>query len=398
MKKYRKVTPEGTRDLLFEVCSARRMVEKRLRELFERRGFREVMTPGLEFYDVFSSSDRYFPQENLYKLSDNKGRLLVMRPDTTIPIARLCATKLQNHSLPIRLYYNQTIYRMNQMMNGGSHEMMQMGVELLGAKEGLADLEILALGAESLANIGAVDYRLEIGHTGILKGLLERLAATEEEKETITDLIAKKNVDALKLWTSKWSDSPEMALLCQLPLLFGTEEVFAQCREVFQNYSADLLQAIDDLEQVYRSLLALGLAGKIIVDFALADQADYYTALVFRGYLEGVGEAVLSGGRYDRLLSDFGRDLPAIGFGLQVDLLAQALLPTETISPIHTALVWAEDGYWLEGIALCQELSRSTESCELGLMATVEEALTYARNKGLSKVYLVGDTTKEVPV
>ena len=152
MSKNERITPEGTQDLLFEACAARRLVEGRLQHLFAGRGFQEVMTPGLEFYDVFARAPQYFPQESMYKLTDNKGRLLVMRPDTTLPIARLTATKLQDYSLPIRLYYSQSVYRMGILMNGGSHEIRQMGVELLGAAEGKADLEILALGAQSLAD------------------------------------------------------------------------------------------------------------------------------------------------------------------------------------------------------------------------------------------------------
>ena len=96
MKRYDLITPEGTRDLLFEGCLARRMVEDRLSKLFEGFGYSEVVTPGIEFYDLFMGSSRNFQQESLYKLTDSKGRLIVMRPDSTIPIARLASTRLQS--------------------------------------------------------------------------------------------------------------------------------------------------------------------------------------------------------------------------------------------------------------------------------------------------------------
>lgn len=111
MSNYNKITPEGTRDSLFEECEAKRRVQNTLSRLFRGRGFDEVMTPGLEFYDVFCSNAAYFPQESMYKLTDSKGRLLVMRPDCTIPIARLTGAKLGGIPRPLRLYYSQEVYR-----------------------------------------------------------------------------------------------------------------------------------------------------------------------------------------------------------------------------------------------------------------------------------------------
>ena len=132
MKRYDLITPEGTRDLLFEECLARRSVERRLKELFARIGYSEVVTPGLEFFDVFNGSTRNFRTENLYKTFDSKGRIIVMRPDSTIPIARLVATRLKDTVMPLRLYYNQRIYENNALLKGRSDETVQAGIELIG--------------------------------------------------------------------------------------------------------------------------------------------------------------------------------------------------------------------------------------------------------------------------
>lgn len=392
MSKNNKITPEGTRDLLFEVCRARRKVEERLRRLFENRGFQEVMTPQVEFYDVFSSASRYFPQESLYKSMDTKGRLLVIRPDGTIPIARLCATKLRHHLLPIRLYYNQNIYRMNPLMNGSSHEIMQMGVELLGAAEGRADLEMLSLSAQCLKENSGEDYRLEIGHVGIFKALMENAAVSEEAKETLTALINEKNTDQLNHFAQQYPKNREIQLLARLPEYFGTEEVFGECQRLFGQYDVKCQKAIDDLAAVYHFLTDLGLKGKIIVDFGLVDQADYYTGLVFRGYIEAIGEPVLSGGRYDKLLEDFGWDLPAIGFGARVDLLAQDLLRKQFAPQIPLNLIFCAENYIAKGLLLAEALNRDNISCEFALTTTVEEAFDYALTKGIEQIYLVGET------
>lgn len=399
MSKNERITPEGMQDLLFEACAARNLVEGRLKHLFAGRGFLEVMTPGLEFYDVFARTPQYFPQESLYKLTDSKGRLLVMRPDTTLPIARLTATKLQDYGLPIRLYYSQTVYRTNILMNGGSHEIRQMGVELLGAGEGKADLEILALGAQSLADCGVADYRLELGHIGIFKVLMARLKASAAQKEAAAELIANKNYAALAALLAELEPSDEARLLAELPHLFGGPEIFAQCRDLFADYDdGRLVQAVADVEAIYRTLDRLGLASKIIVDFALVGQADYYTGVIFRGYVEDAGAPVLTGGRYDTLLGEFGRMMPAIGFAVQIDLLSDVLLRQQSFGTSAQALVYAEADFVPQSLAFMQSLDRQGVSSEYSLAESVDEALAYARTKGIGEVYLVGEKVEKIEV
>ncbi len=399
MRKNERITPEGMQDLLFEACAARRLVEGRLEHLFAGRGFQEVMTPGLEFYDVFARTPQYFPQESMYKLVDNKGRLLVMRPDTTLPIARLAATKLQNYSLPIRLYYSQSVYRMGSLMNGASHEIRQMGVELLGAAEGKADLEILALGAQSLADCGVADYRLEIGHIGIFKVLIERLEASAEQKEAITQLIENKNYQALGRVLAEIEPQAESKLLQELPHLFGGMEIFAQSKALFETYDdGRLVQAVEDLEAICRTLDKLGLANKIIVDFGLVGQADYYTGVIFRGYIEEAGAPVLSGGRYDGLLGEFGRKLPAIGFAVQIDLIADVLLRQQSFRQSAEVLVYAEAEFIPQSLAFMQSLDRQGIRSEYALADSREDARAYARAKGIREVYFIGEKVEKIEV
>ena len=111
MRKYDLITPEGTKDFLFEECYVRREIEQNLHDLFHSKGYSELTTPGLEFFDVFQSESGHYPQERLYKLTDSKGRLLVLRPESTMPIARVTATRLRDASLPLRLCYTQSVYR-----------------------------------------------------------------------------------------------------------------------------------------------------------------------------------------------------------------------------------------------------------------------------------------------
>ena len=181
MRKYTKLTPEGVRDVLFEECRARGRARERLTEIFTRRGYQEVMTPGLEYFDVFNLPGAAIPQQEMYKSTDHAGRLLVFRPDSTLPIARMAAARLQNHRRPMRLYYCQNVYRSCPALSGKSHELAQMGVELLGASGLRADLEVIGTAVEALEAV-APDFRIELGHAGVFQRLAGRLEVSPERR------------------------------------------------------------------------------------------------------------------------------------------------------------------------------------------------------------------------
>ena len=197
MKKYDLITPEGTKDYLFEECEIRRETEHNIHEIFRSKGYTQLMTPGLEFYDVFHTKAGYFPQESLYKLTDSKGRLLVLRPDSTIPIARVVSTRLKDAVLPLRLFYNQSVYRFEPTLKGRSDETIQAGIELIGSYSHMADLELIATAIEVLSTCSDGNFSLEIGDAGVFKELMQELHATPEQAENIRYLIETKNYPAL---------------------------------------------------------------------------------------------------------------------------------------------------------------------------------------------------------
>lgn len=326
MKRYDRITPEGTKDLLFEECEARAEIINTLQASFQAAKYRQIVTPGFEFYDVFSNSEMYYPQEKIYKLMDDKGRMLVARPDSTIPIARLVSTKLKGHPLPLKLYYNQNVFRKSPGLRGRSDEIMQMGVERIGESSFESDIEILSLSAKALADCLTEDYRIEIGHVGIFKLLMDNIKADQEQKLRIHEFIAAKNYAALSAKLDRLTDDQTTKILRELPKLFGAKEIFIKAEELFDGYDRRLIEMLTYLKDIYQSLSDMGLEDQIIIDFGLVNQADYYSSIVFRGYIRTVGEPVLSGGRYDHLLKDFGYDVPAIGFAINVDLLSLNVL------------------------------------------------------------------------
>ena len=207
MKTYSKITPEGARDLLFEECRARREVQEKLSRVFGLRGYREVITPGLEYFDVFNLPGTAIPQQEMYKCTDNHGRLIVFRPDSTLPIARMAASRLQGHRKPLRFFYSQTIYRNRPDLSGRSDESAQMGIELMGAGGLRADLEVIALAVEALSAC-APDFRMEIGHARFFQVLADQLPLSAAAQEELRATIESKNyAPFLSCWTP-WGTCP----------------------------------------------------------------------------------------------------------------------------------------------------------------------------------------------
>ncbi len=321
MKNYDTITPEGTKDLLFSECVARRDVEEKIHDIFKSRGYVEIITPALEFFDVFNLNSRHFPQENMYKLVDNKGRLLVLRPDNTMPIARVVATRLKDAILPIRLYYNQCVYSVSPQLRGRSDQVVQSGIELIGSQSEMADVEVISMAIDVLDVCSDGNYSLEIGDSGIFKELVSNLDVSDDMKENIRSLIEQKNYPALNDTLDALGKSKVIQSLKKLPRLFGDVEVLDKASAIFDNKKINIY--LNDLRKVYENVKTLYPDAKINIDLGMVNRADYYTGVILKGYIEGCGDEVLSGGRYDKLIAEFGYDVPATGFAINVDAVAQ---------------------------------------------------------------------------
>ena len=378
MKQYGKITPDGTKDRLFDECEKRGSFIAALRELFKSRGFGEVSTPVLEYYDVFDTARGYFPQESIYKLVDHTGRLLVLRPDCTIPIARLIGSRLKNHSGPLRIYYNQNIYRHADGNTAVSGEISQMGVEFIGANLAICDVEIMELA--------------ELCHIGYFNALVDSLGAAPEIGEQIRDLVEHKNFPALDSLLEQFEGCPAQKALKKLPALFGSVSVLDEARELFSNEAAD--KALDYLANIYNTLSALGLGEHLTIDLGLVNQADYYTGIIFRGYTAGLGEPVLSGGRYDGLIREFGEDRPATGFGINIDLLCEKTGIGAEIKAPSAAVVVDDNSDAKTAFEILERLNSQRFTAQL---IPVESVADYCRQPGFDRIFVIdGKNSREV--
>lgn len=395
MKKYSKITPEGTKDLLFEECLANRTVSSILGNVFSHRGFHEVLTPGIEFYDLFSESISGIPMEYMFKMSDSKGRLMVMRPDSTLPIARMVTTRLKTEPHPLRLYYNQRVYRYNPGLTGRSNEVMQTGIELIGAKGKRADLEVITTAIEALSKC-VPDFRIELGHAGFFKALAQKLPVSDSEREDIRFFIESKNYSALNSALDSLEQTQAVNVIRRLPRLFGGIEVLDEAYALCDD--KDALKALDYVREIYNDLSKYHLGDRLIIDLGLVQRNDYYSNIVFSGYVEGSGEPVLIGGRYDNLLDSFDAPAPAIGFGINVDSLSRVMLGRGNIPQKKKpdVLVHSVKGFEIEAIKYNATLAEANILGENSVFETEQEALEYAKSNGIKKLTVVGEEIKTI--
>ncbi len=390
MKKLHMISPEGTNDVLFGQCLRRREVEKNINEVFKLYGYNEVITPGIEYFDLFSPS---IPQTQMYTTTDNKGRLVVLRPDITLPIARLTAAKLQNLALPIRLFYNQTIFRKRAEHSGRNVEIAQSGVEVLGADGIRADLELINTALTALSS-SVKNFRVEIGHAGIFKKLADGMKIDADVREKIRAVIESKNYSALDDILKNIEDSPYKNAVAKLPRLFGGEEVFETAKNICP--SEEIEEILNYIQSLYKALCKMGLEDKIMLDFALVQRNDYYTGVVFSAYVDGIGDAVLNGGRYNNLFEKFNMDMPAIGFAINISDIANVYCVNGAEKAVKKTLIFGKEGYETDALILLNELTKKGNSCEIALFDTIEENTAYAKSTKFSEIIVVAEKTTHI--
>lgn len=383
-------TPEGTRDRLFGECRERRSVQAALTRLFSQRGYSEIITPEEEFYDLFAMTGAAMPQEEIVKIIDRSGKICVLRPDCTTPIARVAATRLKDMVLPQRFYYNQTVYRSSFGHQGQNGEIPQCGIELIGAKGKKADLEVIATAVDALRACGLERFHIELGHADIYPAFARRLDMYDEARETMRSLIESKNFAALNDFLTPYGDRAGVRAIQRLVYLFGGPEVLDEAEAL-----AGEMPAIGHLRDIYTQLSQSGYGDYIRFDLGLVNHIGYYTGPIFRGYVEGAGNAVLSGGRYDQLCASFGRPAQATGFAVDVDQVARCL-PRAELPQVEAVIHYPNH---LIGKALALVDSRPAGACELSPCGRLESTVQMAREKGIPTVIVLSeDGMEEVSV
>jgi len=311
--------PAGSKDVLPVEAGELREVEGAVRARFAAFGYREVMTPVLEYADVLDRAQEGRLRE-AFRLFDESGRVLVLRPDLTIPIARLVATRMADHPGPVRVSYLARAFRPPAPGKPAPAEQRQAGVELLGDGGPGADAEVLALLVGALRAAGLPDPRVGVGDVSLTAAVLEGSGVPEGSRAALGAALAARNVVEWRRLAR--AAAPDATLLAELPSLRGGPELVERIvREV-----PAAAAAAERLGATLELLGRHGVDDAVVLDLGVLREWHYYSGVVFEAYAPGVGAPIAQGGRYDELGGRFGRGRPAVGFGITLDLLHQALL------------------------------------------------------------------------
>lgn len=324
--------PKGLRDLMPDEVEVRRHMEKNIARLFRSYGYREIVTPTFEFLDVIESGTGGNIRQDLFLFMDREGEILSLRPEMTVSIARLAATHMRDGFLPQRLYYIANVFRHVQPHLAQYREFWQMGIELLGASGVWADAEVITIAIKSLRALGLKDFKVSLNQIGIFNSLLADSGLPPADQQTIRRLVENKDLVELSRVLEKLAiDERLKESITRLPVLHGGLEVLDRIPYLEKNRQA--CQAAAELQKVHEALRISGVIDNIVVDMGVLRGLDYYTGIVFEGYSPDLGYGLLGGGRYDRLLGQFGFDQPATGYALGLDRLALVLDTREKERP-----------------------------------------------------------------
>ncbi len=323
------LTLEGTNDILFSECEFKHQIEENIMKCFKSYGYFPLETPLMEYDSVFfGNSDA----EGLYRLVDRNGAVVSLRPDMTMPIARVAATKLFDQ-LPVRASYLGNVYRFSDPTKGGrQNEFTQAGIELLGETGTFYDAEVIALTVNALLDAGATDFMVELGNVNFVRGLLSESHLSEELQDEINTLMVKKDILSMEeVLNSVTLDESIKDIILKLPTLFGGKEVLDDM--LTKKLPDQSKQAICDLLEIYTYLSYYGYENYITFDLGMNKNMDYYTGMIFKIFHQGVGFPVAGGGRYDKLISRFGKEIPATGSAIYINRLTDGMSHAISLTP-----------------------------------------------------------------
>lgn len=325
MKRQLLHTPEGVRDIYNEECEKKLMLQEKLHQTLKGYGYHPIQTPTFEFFDIFGREIGTTPSKDLYKFFDREGNTLVLRPDITPSIARCAAKYFGEEDMPIRLCYMGNTFINNSSYQGRLKESTQLGAELLGDSTVDADAEIIAMVADCLQCAGLKEFQLSVGHADFFRGLMEAAGLEEEKEEELRQLISNKNYFGVAEFMETLNLNENLKkLFNMLGNLYNGSDEFREAKQCAAGYPR-ILGAMERLEELHSLLKIYGIDKYVSFELGMVSDYQYYTGIIFAGYTFGSGEAIVKGGRYDKLLTYFGKNSASIGFAVVIDQLLAAL-------------------------------------------------------------------------
>lgn len=317
-------TPEGVRDIYNNDCKEKLFIENKMHTLIKSYGFNDVECPSFEYFDIFNKERGSVASKEMYKFFDREGNTLVLRPDMTPQIARIAAKYYENEELPIKLCYKGKKYINCSSYQGRLKETTQLGAELIGDTSIDSDAEVIVMLVESLLASGLNEFQVEIGQINYFRGLVLEAGLSDEVENEILEMIQNKNYFGLEEIIKRENINKAIGdVFLKLPQMFGSIDILNEALQLTTNETSR--DSINHLLKLHEILKSYGVDKYVTYDLGMLNKLRYYTGIMFQAFTYGTGEYIASGGRYDKLIKQFGVDKPSIGFSITVDYLLIAL-------------------------------------------------------------------------
>ena len=352
-----------------------------LRRLYLRHGYSHYRVNKFEEYDLYAKNKSFLVSENLLTFTDTNGKLMALKPDVTLSIIKNVVADVKSS---YKLYYDEHVYRTTSS-GDGFREITQTGLESIGNIDVFAESEVIMLAMKSLSSISE-DYLLDISHMRLLEGLLENMGIDPSDMSDIFALVGSKNVSGLRALCRKYSiDEAAEDRLCELTAMYQPIE---KALEVFRPYvyGEKMQAAFDELSEIRDAIREYGLLGKIYLDLSVVNDMNYYDGVIFKGFVNGIPDSILSGGRYDRLMERFGKKMGAVGFAVYLDKLERFGSAANEFD-VDYMLVYESDIPSCEIIAAAKKLGGDGSSVRAS--SAVDAGVRYRKLIKLSKGGLV---------
>ncbi len=380
-------TPEGVRDIYDRECARKLAIQEKISHIFHLYGYEDIETPTFEYFDIFNKERGSVTSQEMFKFFDRDNNTLVLRPDMTPAIARCVGKYFFEETVPVRLCYRERTFTNNSSYQGRQKEITQTGVELIGDDASTADAEVIAMVIEALKASGLKEFQVELGQVEFFRGLTEEAGMDQETRETLRELIENKNYFGVEELISRQRISDSLGtMFLRLPELFGTLDQLGQVKAMVTNERSR--KAIERLEKIQAILESYGLADYVSYDLGMLSKYQYYTGIIFKAYTYGTGEYIVNGGRYDKLLVQFGKDVPAVGFAIIIDqlMLALARQKVEVAAEPAAAMVLYDPRVQDQAVKMARELRNQQKKTVL-IRKSSKISLTEYKNFALRKEF-----------
>ena len=317
-------TPDGVRDLYGAELKEKKRLAASINKTIELYGYDALDTPAFEYFDVFSKDIGTTPSKDLYKFFDKEGNTLVLRPDFTPSVARCAAKYFSEEKMPLRFCYEGNTYINTSELQGKLKETTQIGFELINDSSIYADVEAITIVIESLLNSGLKEFQISIGESNYFKGICEEANLDEETELTLRDYITSKNFYGSREFLSEQKiDATLLDKLEAISKVFLPQKDLEALYENATNVRSR--NAIKRLLDIQSLLAKAGYDRFVSYDLSMLSKYHYYTVIIFTAYTYGVGDSIVKGGRYDKLIGQFGKEAPSVGCVFQIDEILNAI-------------------------------------------------------------------------